>query len=307
MPIIQSRATAAVAETAADVASEEERLALTGAGSSAAAGGSSGDEAAAAAPSAAAAASFDAQCGVAGTKAQRELRAAKMMATAALLVALLCVGPLAVLASRLQVLSAAAAAAAVPSEGDAIVGLAEETSQGHSQGWHRTYLKSRVRRGVGLDTEEVKVLPAGSLVWVAEAQGRRARISRPVEGWMSLRSADGVEILRPDMTYDAPLNSTSLVAMLRSRRLREDNRKLQEVAANMTKKQRELMDAIKTLRKNDAVRKVEAGAAKVAAVAKAKAPEFGRKITHSAEEVFKRTVKRERAEQAERFLKKTFH
>lgn len=54
-----------------------------------------------------------------------------------------------------------------------------------------------VRSGRDTDTPQVHQLSAGEVVTVVELAGRRARIISPVEGWMSVETKDGVQIMRP--------------------------------------------------------------------------------------------------------------
>jgi len=54
-----------------------------------------------------------------------------------------------------------------------------------------------VREGVEISSRQVHQLAAGEVVAVVEIAGRRARIVTPMEGWMSIETKDGVEIMRP--------------------------------------------------------------------------------------------------------------
>jgi len=73
-------------------------------------------------------------------------------------------------------------------------------------GWYRVYLDTIMREGAGFDTPQVKVLSQGTLVHVAEFQGRRAHVDKvghqlmdaaPMEGWISQKTGDNVNIIRP--------------------------------------------------------------------------------------------------------------
>eukprot|EP00494_Astrolonche_serrata_P027552 UN27815 len=52
-----------------------------------------------------------------------------------------------------------------------------------------------VRSAADLKSKEVGGLPQGTPVRVVEIQGRRARINKPMNGWISVQSSDGHRIL----------------------------------------------------------------------------------------------------------------
>ena len=56
---------------------------------------------------------------------------------------------------------------------------------------------AKVRRGEAMATKMLKRLPQGLEVDVVEVVGRRARLSRPIDGWVSLWGGDNVPILEP--------------------------------------------------------------------------------------------------------------
>jgi len=62
-------------------------------------------------------------------------------------------------------------------------------------GFYRVCLGMIVRKTETLDSEEVKTLPIGSRVNVAQRKGRRVRIDSPIAGWCSLISRQGEIIL----------------------------------------------------------------------------------------------------------------
>jgi len=116
------------------------------------------------------------------------------------------------------------------------------------RGWYRSYLDSQIRSGESLNSDKVKVLYAGSLVYVSEVRGRRARILRPLEGWMSMQTADGVEILRPDMTYDAGPKKADIEAAFRSPQMRAATQSLQATADKLTKVEQQLLKSLEKLK-----------------------------------------------------------
>jgi len=61
--------------------------------------------------------------------------------------------------------------------------------------WYSVLQNTVVRSKRQLNSPQVRILTAGLKVRVVETMGRRARIDDPVEGWTSLQSADGIQIL----------------------------------------------------------------------------------------------------------------
>jgi len=62
--------------------------------------------------------------------------------------------------------------------------------------WYRVCCNTIVRKGMELSSERLRILPVGSRVYVHEQVGRRARICQPVNGWCSMQSLNGDEILK---------------------------------------------------------------------------------------------------------------
>merc|ERR1719330_2278482 len=115
-------------------------------------------------------------------------------------------------------------------------------------GWYRAYLDCDVRAEEGLSSEGFEVLPTGSLLYVAEAKGQSARILKPVKGWISTETAEGITLLRPDMTYEGSPDKTDMAAVLRSREVRDANERLQQSAMKLAAVQKKLMGALKNLK-----------------------------------------------------------
>lgn len=116
------------------------------------------------------------------------------------------------------------------------------------RGWCMTFLDSQVRVGEALESAKVDTIKAGSLVYVAEVRGRRAHIQRPVEGWMSVRTADGVKILRLDTTYQADADPEGIRAALRSQKVRDATERLKESQTKLTAVRAKLLDSLKLLK-----------------------------------------------------------
>lgn len=230
---------------------------------------------------------------------QKELRTARWLASAAGLLALLAVGLLALVARR--TLLAPPRHEAQVNFGDAMGLSAVPFMQGSRgvRGWYRTYLDGLVRDGIAMDSEQVQVLPVGSLVYVAEAQGRRVRILRPVRGWMSLKTSDGVEILRPDMTYTAGLNSTDIEKVFRSREVRVAHVRLQVAAAKLTALEAKLLSTLKDMNERGIAKKAGQKAQEVGR----DVPKLGMLAFQGAERAFGKVVQPKGAELLQHILR----
>lgn len=122
----------------------------------------------------------------------RESRLVRVVALASVLLAIVC---------AVMMVSMATAKGPVEGHQGSLIDLAEvgETSQVVDQrrGWYRSYLESTVNKGQALDSDKLGTVPQGSLVYVAEMHGSRARILKPIPGWMSSWT-EGVEVLVRD-------------------------------------------------------------------------------------------------------------
>jgi len=67
--------------------------------------------------------------------------------------------------------------------------------QDDTVGWHRVQLNTIVRKTIALDSDRLRILPMGSRVYVIEQKERRVKINQPIEGWCSLSSSNGDQIL----------------------------------------------------------------------------------------------------------------
>jgi len=68
-------------------------------------------------------------------------------------------------------------------------------AEAHDQNWYRVCLNTIVRKGKELDSERLRILPMGSRVRVTKTVERRVKIDQPIEGWCSLTSSNGDQIL----------------------------------------------------------------------------------------------------------------
>jgi len=68
-------------------------------------------------------------------------------------------------------------------------------AESHDQNWYRVCLNTIVRKGKELDSERLRILPMGSRVRVTKTVERRVKIDQPIEGWCSLTSSNGDQIL----------------------------------------------------------------------------------------------------------------
>lgn len=130
-----------------------------------------------------------------------------------------------------------------------IVRLSESREEWLPQqpGWYRSYLEGAVRSDMRPDSEEIQVLPVGTLVYVTQVIGRDAQILTPVSGWMSIETEKGVEILQRDMTYKGDPHNVDLREVMHSRKVRDSNEHLQNSAIQMTEVEKKLLKALKRL------------------------------------------------------------
>jgi len=71
-------------------------------------------------------------------------------------------------------------------------------------GWHRVCLNTIVRATKELGSARLRILPMGSRVNVVEVVGRRVRIDEPIDGWCSIESSTGDQILSPTQKDTLP-------------------------------------------------------------------------------------------------------
>jgi len=123
-----------------------------------------------------------------------------------------------------------------------------------------------------MDSDEVKILPPGSLVYVREVQGRRAHVLKPVRGWMSLRTADGFELLRPDAGVANASDAFYTPEM------RAAQGRLDEAQRNLTAMQHKLQGAVKKLRSQPLVKHVEKKSQEISRAVTGQAPKLEKAI-----------------------------
>jgi len=63
--------------------------------------------------------------------------------------------------------------------------------------WYKVECRTAVRKGVMLDSQQISLLNAGTLVHVVEKFGRRVQVDQPHRGFCSLHDGAGLDILRP--------------------------------------------------------------------------------------------------------------
>mmetsp|Transcript_127726 Transcript_127726/g.331085 ORF Transcript_127726/g.331085 Transcript_127726/m.331085 type:complete len:338 (+) Transcript_127726:110-1123(+) len=196
--------------------------------------------------------------------------AAQAMSLSALVLALISVCLLSMVAFRLG-----GGSGSVQPELRDVIGLASEgvaEADDDGRGWYRTYLRTMVREGESLDSAQVKLLSPGSLVWVAETKGRRARILQPVKGWMSLRSTEGIEIMRPDITFSGKMNETQATDLFRSEEMKNATKRLKAASAKLTALQDKMRQRIDELTGKETFKKVRQKSKEVGQVVQKKAP-----------------------------------
>jgi len=206
------------------------------------------------------------------TAQKRGTWAAQAMSLSALVLALISVCLLSMVALRLG----GSGGATQPSIHD-VIGLAsskEVQVNSDERGWYRTYLRTMVREGESLNSAEVELLPPGSLVWVAETKGRRARVQNPVKGWVSLRSTEGIEIMRPDTMYAGRSNQTEFNDFLKGPEMKNATKRLKEASAKLTALQAKMKDTLKKVTDQEIYKKVGKKSKEVGSVVQKKAPQL---------------------------------
>lgn len=208
---------------------------------------------------------------------RRGALAAQAMSSAALVLALISICLLSFVALRLG--GGSGGGAGQPSLHD-VIGLAGARAAGASdvggeeKGWYKTYLRTMVREDEALDSPEVQLVPPGALVWVAETKGRRARVLKPFKGWMSLRSAEGIEIMRPDTTYDGKADDAEFYAALNSPEMKNATKRLKDASAKLTALQAKMQRSVKRITDKELYRKGLLKTKQVGSAVQKKAPEL---------------------------------
>lgn len=218
---------------------------------------------------------------------QHQLRITRVMSVASALLGLASVAMIAAVALG-PAAAPQATATSAPFLGLSAIPRVEEHG---GRGWYRTSLDSQVRTEEDPESEKVDVLDAGSLVYVAETRGRRARILKPVTGWMSLQTAAGITILQPDASYQDSPDKADIEAVFRSPEVREANERLRQSAMRLTAVEKKLMKALKEL--EQVPKHLESKLKKVPELRQAKSA--GENLAKQAAQIFKKTVKPEGA------------
>ena len=73
-----------------------------------------------------------------------------------------------------------------------------------------------VKSSIDIRSSEVAKVPIGTVVIVEHIDGRRARISAPVGGWVSLHAKDGRTILQKEVKFESVFESLSVCLSLLS-------------------------------------------------------------------------------------------
>jgi len=174
---------------------------------------------------------------------------------------------------------------------------------GKHHGWHRTYLPSVVRQGPAADSPSVKELPTGSLVYATEAVGGSIRVSRPVVGWMSATTADGVASVFPEMPLRELGEDDDIQSALQSDKKGKLNEELRAKVAEVTQVQVRLAESMRRLKENtDRLKRQPLSS--VGAVLKNKAPKVSRQIAHTAGQAAQKVAK---SQEVQRIFKGLSH
>lgn len=63
-------------------------------------------------------------------------------------------------------------------------------------GWYRVQFNTILRASPAFDSPRVRLLSMGQSIYALEKRGRRVHVDAPAPGWMSMSTADGLELLR---------------------------------------------------------------------------------------------------------------
>jgi len=125
--------------------------------------------------------------------------------------------------------------------------------------WFRVQLNTVVRKEKALDSERIRILPMGSRVRVVERVDRRVRINHPENGWCSLRSKFGDEILK-EMSPGEKEASTPMFAETRAVEAEELKKKIERVKLqqeNARKKKKTALKNAEVRALNDELSRIE--------------------------------------------------
>jgi len=87
-----------------------------------------------------------------------------------------------------------------------------------------------------------------SLVYVQETQGRHARISQPVTGWLDMATSDGVTMAYPDMALRGHAETADLSDVVESDRHAASMKSVRAKVAQLTAAQVRLAGAMKMMK-----------------------------------------------------------
>jgi len=123
-----------------------------------------------------------------------------------------------------------------------------------------------VRKDVDLNSAPVSVLPAGTFVWVEEAQGRRVRVAHPVDGWSSLRTADGLVILQRDGSRSHQHHMSEVDALLmKDKNFLSATQRLKDVQGKLNEARDRLGSTLDRLKSQELTKQVTGKATEVIA------------------------------------------
>jgi len=176
---------------------------------------------------------------------RRAARAARLMSNAAMVLALLSMA----LVAAMFTSPAAQPSARGGGDPSSVVNLvASGPTRAPAEGWYRTYTESAVREGPAEDSPAVRELPAGSLVYAAAAEGGRMQVTRPAAGWMSMKTADGVGIMFPEMALRGLSEADDPEGALRSDPREAANAMVRARVAEVTQVQQRLAESMRRLK-----------------------------------------------------------
>mmetsp|Transcript_11529 Transcript_11529/g.25355 ORF Transcript_11529/g.25355 Transcript_11529/m.25355 type:complete len:325 (+) Transcript_11529:96-1070(+) len=173
-------------------------------------------------------------------------------------------------------------------EGDSRPEFVVNADVASAKGWYRIQKRSMVRKEMDLNSHPILVLPEGALVWIEEIQGRRARVARPVTGWCSVRTADGLELLsREEFRSNSTADQVDALLMTDSKFV-TSRKRLEELQTRLAYTKNKLSKSVDQLKLQKRVNQLH----EAVHIAVNQAPQLGQQGT----KVLEKVVHKEKAQ-----------
>ena len=113
-------------------------------------------------------------------------------------------------------------------------------------GWAKCVTNAVVREAHSPESKKVAVVRQDTRIYVSEVRGRRVRITKPINGWLSTMSNDGIEIVRSVKTDElrAEFRRKSPNPLPRNATVREGVKRLESELLKLRGKEGKLLEAL---------------------------------------------------------------